>query len=151
MGKLSALYAVKNYVKRIVSPNHEKLQGSRDQRQHLGDTRNLRNLTTEMLNTRHVFRSFSLPAMPVCHRHLSRWGKNTSSLLNYSNRHCCLKGKISIQYKAWEGQNVRFHSHPSATYKQNFLSSAEEDAVVMPWGKVKEIFYYCFVGLGFPA
>lgn len=73
------------------------------------------------LNTRQVFRSFFLPDMPVCHRHLSRWGKNTSSLLNFINRHFCLKGKKIIQHKAWGWKNVLFHKHPGATYKQNLL------------------------------
>lgn len=63
--KLSVLYAMKNCVKRIVSPNHEKLQSSRDQRQYLGGTRNLRDLTTEMLKCNACFQKL-FPSRYTC-------------------------------------------------------------------------------------
>lgn len=56
---------MKNYVKRIVSPKHEKLQGSRGQRQHLGGTRNLRDLTTEMFKYKAGFQKL-FPSRCAC-------------------------------------------------------------------------------------
>lgn len=89
------------------------------------------------LNTRQVFRSFFLPGVPVCHRCLSRWGKNTSSLLNFVNRHCCLKGNIIIQHKKHgNGKMCYSTAIPVQTISKLFSASTEEDAVVMPGRKV---------------
>lgn len=56
---------MKSYIKRIVSPNHEKPQGSRDQRQHLKGTWNLSDLTTEMLKCNACFQKL-FPSRYAC-------------------------------------------------------------------------------------
>lgn len=140
--KWAALNAMKNYSRKIVSPNHKDLQGSREQREHLGGTWHLRVLLTEVFKykfPRHVFKAFPIQiclcVTDICPEEARIPPVSWTALV--ISRHSLFQRQNNNS--AWNMEDSKVRYSPGIwvqPIRKIFSASAEEDASVVASGKV---------------